>query len=91
MEDRWICSQAEALSGSGANCESWAPEVIVNPAKAGIHSANLREFTVEGLDSRFRGNDRRFEARPGPNDTSTRGQMGFTSTALLFRASHLSR
>ena len=41
-------------------------------AKAGIYSANLRKCAVDGLDSRFRGNDRRFEGDPIPNDTNTR-------------------
>ena len=43
----------------------------VIPAKAGIHAANLRKCAVDGLDSRFRGNDRRFERHPIPNDTTT--------------------
>jgi hypothetical protein len=47
------------------------PLVAVIPAKAGIHSANLRKCAVEGLDSRFRRNDQRFERDPIPNDTNT--------------------
>jgi len=43
----------------------------VIPAKAGIHSANLRKSAVHGLDSRFRGNDRRFVRDDIPNDTIT--------------------
>jgi len=58
-------------SGSGVICESWAPEVAVIPAKAGIHSANLRSCAVYKLDSRFRGNDWCFEMDPTPNDTTT--------------------
>jgi len=45
---------------------------LVIPAKAGIHSANLWKCAVVGLDSRFRGNDRRLEWIPIPNDTGTR-------------------
>ena len=48
------------------------------PAVAGgIYSANLWKFTVVGLDSRFRGNDRRLEWIPIPNDTSTKASQGF--------------
>ena len=43
----------------------------VIPAKAGIYSARLWKRAVAGLDSRFRGNDRRLEWIPIPNDTST--------------------
>ena len=43
----------------------------VIPAKAGIHYANLWKCTVVGLDSRFRGNDRRLEWIPIPYDTRT--------------------
>ncbi len=46
-------------------------EAAVIPAKAGIYSEDLRKYIVEGLDSRFRGNDRRFETDPMPNDTTT--------------------
>ena len=49
----------------------WALHVAVIPAKAGIHSENLRKCAVNGLDSRFRGNDLRFERDPIPNDPST--------------------
>ena len=44
-------------------------EVI--PAKAGIHSPNLRKCAVYGLDSRFRGNDGSFECARLANNTST--------------------
>jgi len=47
----------------------------VIPAKAGIHSANLWKCAVAGLDSRFRGNDRRLELIPIPNDTSTHSAL----------------
>jgi|GEM_PF-1098349 hypothetical protein len=46
------------------------PHTAVIPAKAGIHSPNPRKCAVDGLDSRFRGNDRRFETGPVPNDTN---------------------
>jgi len=48
-----------------------ALQAAVIPAKAGIHSANLRESAVNALDSRFRGNDRRFKRGPVPNDTNS--------------------
>ena len=48
---------------------AWAPLVAVIPAKAGIHAANLRKCAVEGLDSRFRGNDLCFEREPMRNNT----------------------
>jgi len=54
-----------------------ALEAAVIPAKAGIHSANLRKRAVDGLDSRFRGNDRRFESDPIPNDSNTRNGYDF--------------
>ena len=57
--------------GIGVICETWALQTAVIPAKAGIYSANLRTCAVDGLDSRFRGNDRRFEEDPVPNDTTT--------------------
>jgi len=47
----------------------------VIPAKAGIYSANLWKCAVVALDSRFRGNDRRIEWIPIPNDTSTKAAM----------------
>ena len=50
-------------------------QVAVIPAKAGIYSANLRKWAVDGLDSRFRGNDRRFGGGPVPNETNTRGKL----------------
>ena len=59
-------------------------QVAVIPAKAGIHSANLRESAVQGLDSRFRGNDWCFEAGPGPNDTITRGNSALHQPPFFF-------
>ena len=61
--------------GTGVICETWAGQAAVIPAKAGIHLANLRKRAVDGLDSRFRGNDRRFERDPTPNDTATDGRQ----------------
>jgi hypothetical protein len=58
--------------GSGVIREAWALEVAVIPAKAGIHSANLRKCAVYGLDSRFRGNDWRWAGDAIANDTTTR-------------------
>ena len=67
-----ISDRACKDGGTGIICETWASQVAVIPAKAGIHPANLREYAVDGLDSRFRGNDRRTERDPIANDTSTR-------------------
>jgi len=47
----------------------------VIPAKAGIYSANLRKCAADKLDSRFRGNDRRLESIPIPNDISTHSAL----------------
>jgi Uma2 family endonuclease len=47
----------------------------------GIHSANFWKCAVVGLDSRFRGNDRRIEWIPIPNDTSTRQEYGWGMAA----------
>ena len=44
------------LCGLALICETWAFEVAVIPAKAGIHVATLEKCAVDGLDSR--GNDR---------------------------------
>jgi hypothetical protein len=44
----------------------------VIPAKAGIHSADLRKRAVYGLDSRFRGNDLRTATPLLADDTTTR-------------------
>ena len=59
---------------TGVICETWALEAAVIPAKAGIYSANLPKCAVDGLDSRFRGNGRRFEKDPIPNDTTRPGR-----------------
>ena len=55
-----------------ATRETRALQAAVIPAKAGIHSSNLRKCAVHRLDSRFRGNDRRFVKDDIPNDTTTR-------------------
>ena len=60
-------------AGIGFICETWALQVVI-PAKAGIHSANLGKGPIDGLDSRFRGNDWRWERDPIPNDTNTEGR-----------------
>ncbi len=44
---------------------AWTLRAAVIPAKAGIYSANLRKCAVDGLDSRFRGNN------CAPNHTTT--------------------
>ena len=43
----------------------------VIPAKAGIYSASHWERAADGLASRFRGGDQRFEGNPIPNDVGT--------------------
>jgi hypothetical protein len=58
--------QVKAFVGTGVTCETWALQAAVIPAKAGIYSANLRKCAVDGLDSRFCGNDRCFERDPIP-------------------------
>jgi hypothetical protein len=58
----------------------------VIPAKAGIHSSSLRKWAVYRLDSRFFGNDRRFEMDPVPSDTTTNPTAFLT--AFSFRGIH---
>jgi hypothetical protein len=56
----WLLTAA-ALAGiwwAQRNKVGAALETPVIPAKAGIHSANLGKCAANGLDSRFRGNDR---------------------------------
>ena len=57
--------------GTSVIYETWVLQASVIPAKAGIYSANLRKCPVDGLDSRFGGNDRRPERDPIPNDANT--------------------
>jgi hypothetical protein len=59
------------MTPGGGICETRALQAAVIPAKAGIHFANLRKYAVQGLDSRFRGNDRRLVSDDIPNDTTT--------------------
>ena len=59
--------QIASGGGTGVVREIWALQVAVIPAKARIHSANLRKCAVYGLDSRFRGNDRCFVLDAIPN------------------------
>jgi hypothetical protein len=59
MKEKRI-QQNQAVRVTVVICETWALQAAFIPAKAGIYSANLRKCAVDGLDSRFRGNDRRF-------------------------------
>jgi len=69
-----------ARQGSGVIWNQVPFDTQVIPAKAGIHSPNLRKYAVYGLDSRpsagsgqaFRGNDCGFQCACLANDTSTR-------------------
>jgi hypothetical protein len=67
-----------AIAGSGVICETSALHAVVIPAKAGIHSANLRECHFLGLDSRLRRNDRWFVRQVIPNDATTRSRVPLT-------------
>jgi hypothetical protein len=49
--------------------------MAVIPAKAGIHAANPMKCAIHRVDPRFRGNDRRFEGDPIPNDTNTAARV----------------
>jgi hypothetical protein len=69
---KWKLVERLEDSGTGVICETWALQAAVIPAKAGIYSTNLRKCAVDGMDSRFRGNDRCFERDPIPKDTTTR-------------------
>ena len=63
--------------GTGVICETWALEAVVIPAKAGIYLGKPSEMRCQrALDSRFRGNDRRFEKDPIPSDTTTKPRDG---------------
>jgi hypothetical protein len=62
---------ATACLGGGVIWDGITFETPVIPAKAGIHSANLRKCAVEGLGSRFRGNDCGLQRPCLANDTST--------------------
>jgi hypothetical protein len=54
-----------------------ALHIVVIPAKAGIHFANPQERAVDGLDSRFRGNDLRFERDAIPTPSPTLSLTGY--------------
>ena len=56
--------QIRTAPGSGVICEARALLCAVIPAKAGIHCVSHRKSVVDGLDSRFRGNDRPLNLRP---------------------------
>src|SRR5271157_2100217 len=53
--------------GSGVICEIQARPGPVIPAEAGIYFASHRKCAEDGMDSRFRGNDRCFERDSIPN------------------------
>ncbi|PYV34300.1 MAG: hypothetical protein DMG22_06530 [Acidobacteria bacterium] len=63
--------QIHNLAGDGVICETRALPGAVIPAKAGIYCASHWKCAAEGMDSRFRGNDRSLEGDPIPNDTTT--------------------
>ena len=67
-------------AGARVICGTWALRVAVIPAKAGIHSANLREGAADGLDSRFRGNDWRVEGDPYRAIPTLAGNLNGTSS-----------
>jgi hypothetical protein len=67
--------------GTGVICETRARPSAVIPAKAGIYSASPWKCGVDGLDSRFCGNDHFFERDPIPNDTTTRKGRTLTFVA----------
>jgi hypothetical protein len=67
---RWAVKQIDPPGGR-VTCEAWAFQVGVIPANSGIQSSGNAFSTACGVDSRFRGNDRRFEKDPIPNDTTT--------------------
>jgi hypothetical protein len=66
--------QCSRRPDAGVICETWALEAVVIPAKAGIQSLDSAFPQVCRVDSRFRGNDWRFERDPIPNDTATEGR-----------------
>jgi hypothetical protein len=73
---RYRACQRAPMEGSGAICGTRALQAAVIPAKAGIHSSDLQTCAAYGLDSRFRGNDRRFIGDDIPNDTTTQWKEG---------------
>jgi hypothetical protein len=80
----------EVAKASGIGAKTWALQVAVIPAKAGIHPTNLRESAVDGLDSRFRGNDC-FGRDTLPNDTNTRSALSGPKGGAIVYNGHSSR
>src|SRR5690242_21855279 len=60
----------------------------VIPAKAGIYSVNLRQCAVDGLDSRFRGNDSARQGFPSPMTPAPQGRPLSTLILLYNRSIH---
>ncbi len=59
------------MLGAAVIYRTWGSRFAVIPANAGIHSLNGASLAGCEVDSRFRGNDRRIEWLPIPNDTTT--------------------
>src|SRR5208337_1600085 len=59
------------------------PSAVI-PAKAGVHSANRRKCAMDGLDSRFRGNDF-LHSPPTENQLPTSDISTFLWTIYRFR------
>jgi len=66
-------------------------EASVIPAKAGIHSAGLRECAVDRLDSRFRGNDCALELPTLASDAFMKRPAILTASYRLSRIKALGR
>jgi hypothetical protein len=64
---------------SGVISKIWARRVAVIPAKVGTYSVSLRKCPVNGLDSRFRGNGRRFERVPSGRKQAPKTGKGLES------------
>jgi hypothetical protein len=71
VASKWLSGMPHQRFGSGVISETQVLQAAVIPAEAGIHSANPRKCAVHGLDSRFRGNDRRLVRDDIPDDTTT--------------------
>jgi hypothetical protein len=70
------------MSWNGDPLEPPALQAAVIPAKAGIQSDDSTFPEVSGVDSRFRGNDWRFEWDPIPNDANTGNSAAMLSRIL---------
>ena len=59
-------------------------QAVHDPVRCGV-AERFSASAADGLDSRFRGNDQRFEGNPIPNDTITRGHNSIDAgtTAVL--------